>query len=363
VVERFPALEAAPAVVPGPESFAAAFGPRWLCLRRYRRHGEEALADLSLDAAQAGDVAVYRLHPALLDAATGFAGAGLVDGFHLPLSYAAVRVLAPLTPEIRSWGRRRESGAATFTADLVVTGLDGAPLVEIEGFTKRRIDPGQGAADLAAAASGEAGTRDRSLVDPAEIPEIAGAPEPAEPGMLPAQGADALARILGHRRHLPQIAVSTVPLTPRPGRTVPVAARATAAASDAESRPRSAPVPAGSLEETLRRLWGEVLGVPEVGLDDNFFALGGDSILGLQVVSRAREAGLELAPGQIFEHQTVAALAAALGGGRPAPVPEPAPEPAAAAAFDPGDFPLAEMDQEGLGRLFEQIAALDEEER
>jgi aryl carrier-like protein len=97
--------------------------------------------------------------------------------------------------------------------------------------------------------------------------------------------------------------------------------------------------------------------VAEVGLHDNFFSLGGDSILGLQVVARAREAGLELAPGQIFEHQTVAQLAAALGGGpgghRQAE--ETMPDTV-------GDFPLAEMDEAGLGQLFEQLAAIDSED-
>ncbi|TMR18529.1 non-ribosomal peptide synthetase, partial [Nonomuraea zeae] len=65
-------------------------------------------------------------------------------------------------------------------------------------------------------------------------------------------------------------------------------------------------------EVTLAEIWAEVLGASpgEVGVDDNFFALGGDSILGLQVVSRARRAGLSLTAKQIFRHQTIADLAA-----------------------------------------------------
>jgi acyl transferase domain-containing protein len=363
--ERFAALEVAPEEVPGPDSLAAAFGPRWRCLRRYRFAGDEGLADLSLDAAQAGDVATYRLHPALLDAATGFAGAGdgQMDGFRLPLSYRAVRVLAPLGPAIRSWGRRRASGGGeTVSADIVVTGPDGEPLLEIEEFTKRRIDPGQGAADLAAveqglaAGTGRPGARDRSLVDAAEFPEIAAAGR-EDRGLLPSEGADALVRILGRRR-LPQIIVSARPLAARPFR------RHVVPAARQERVPRAATVP-GDLEETLRRLWGEVLGVADVGLHDNFFALGGDSILGLQVVSRAREAGLELAPGQIFEHQTIADLAAALGGS-PAPPPgqrHPEGEPCEPEGSGRAElFPLAGLDEAGLGRLFEQIAALDDGE-
>ena len=57
-------------------------------------------------------------------------------------------------------------------------------------------------------------------------------------------------------------------------------------------------------------LFAEVLGVARVGIDDNFFALGGDSIMSIQLVSRARQAGLVITPRAVFQHQTVAALAA-----------------------------------------------------
>ncbi len=62
-------------------------------------------------------------------------------------------------------------------------------------------------------------------------------------------------------------------------------------------------------EEVLCGLFAEVLGLPRVGVDDNFFALGGDSIMSIQLVSRARRAGLVLTPRAVFAHQSVAALA------------------------------------------------------
>jgi amino acid adenylation domain-containing protein/non-ribosomal peptide synthase protein (TIGR01720 family) len=68
--------------------------------------------------------------------------------------------------------------------------------------------------------------------------------------------------------------------------------------------------PARTLEEqTISRIFAEVLSLEQVGIDDNFFNLGGDSILSIQVVSRARSAGLELTPRDIFEHPTVEMLA------------------------------------------------------
>ncbi|WP_411143364.1 amino acid adenylation domain-containing protein [Streptomyces sp. x-80] len=69
--------------------------------------------------------------------------------------------------------------------------------------------------------------------------------------------------------------------------------------------------PRGRAEETLAGIWADVLGVEKVGAEDNFFALGGDSILSMQVVSRARAAGLTVHSKDVFLRQTVASLAAA----------------------------------------------------
>ncbi|MFC5288832.1 non-ribosomal peptide synthase/polyketide synthase [Actinokineospora guangxiensis] len=67
--------------------------------------------------------------------------------------------------------------------------------------------------------------------------------------------------------------------------------------------------PRTETERVLARVWAEVLGLPRVGVHDNFFLLGGDSILGLRVAARAREAGLRVIARDLFLHQTIAALA------------------------------------------------------
>ncbi|MEO3871996.1 amino acid adenylation domain-containing protein [Nonomuraea sp. B12E4] len=74
----------------------------------------------------------------------------------------------------------------------------------------------------------------------------------------------------------------------------------------AASRP-----PRTHAERVLCSVLGDVLGVTGVGLDDGFFELGGDSIRSIQLVSRARAAGLVIAPADVFTHRTVEALAAA----------------------------------------------------
>ncbi len=67
--------------------------------------------------------------------------------------------------------------------------------------------------------------------------------------------------------------------------------------------------PSTPVEEVLAAVYAEVLGRERIGVDDDFFAVGGDSIRSIQVVSRAKARGVEVTPRQIFECRTVAALA------------------------------------------------------
>ncbi|CRK58162.1 Siderophore biosynthesis non-ribosomal peptide synthetase modules @ Bacillibactin synthetase component F [Alloactinosynnema sp. L-07] len=63
-------------------------------------------------------------------------------------------------------------------------------------------------------------------------------------------------------------------------------------------------------EEALCGLFADVLGLPRIGIDDSFFDLGGDSIVSIQLVSRARRAGIDFTPHEVFTHRTIERLAA-----------------------------------------------------
>jgi amino acid adenylation domain-containing protein/non-ribosomal peptide synthase protein (TIGR01720 family) len=67
--------------------------------------------------------------------------------------------------------------------------------------------------------------------------------------------------------------------------------------------------PRNETERALARIWADVLRRDRVSVTDSFFALGGDSILSIQIVSRAKRAGLHLTPRQVFEHRTIEELA------------------------------------------------------
>ncbi|MGG7105222.1 phosphopantetheine-binding protein, partial [Rhodococcus sp. 24CO] len=78
--------------------------------------------------------------------------------------------------------------------------------------------------------------------------------------------------------------------------------------------------PETEMESTLAGLFEEVLGLESVGAGDSFFSLGGDSIVAIQLVSRAKAAGIVFSSRDVFERKTVAGLAevAVFGDGSPA---------------------------------------------
>ena len=165
-----------------------------------------------------------------------------------------------------------------------------------------RIEPGEVEAALeahpqvaraaAAAREGTAGLRLAAWV----VPRPGPAPEPA-----------ALREFLAAR--LPEAMLPAVwtflpalPLTPT-GKVDRSALPEPAPEERVPAEPRTA------VEAALAEVWQQVLGVGTVGVHDDFFALGGDSILTLQIVAGARARGLAVTPRQIFERRTVAALA------------------------------------------------------
>ncbi|MBS0346728.1 MAG: amino acid adenylation domain-containing protein [Proteobacteria bacterium] len=152
-------------------------------------------------------------------------------------------------------------------------------------------------------------------------------------GLSNADGGEAFLRALG--QDAPQVLVSTrdPALLLRVGeRALAESAAASREAAPAPALADAAEQPDGAAavdgprtpaEATLVSLWKDLLGVSRVGIHDDFFELGGDSVVSIQLVARAKRAGLSLGVKQIFELRTVERLAAAVG--TPAAVPAPAP--------------------------------------
>jgi hypothetical protein len=161
------------------------------------------------------------------------------------------------------------------------------------------------------------------------------------------------------------VRLDTLPLTPNgkvDRRALPAPDASRPALEEGGVAPRSA------VEELLAGIWAQLLGLEQVGRHDNFFALGGDSILSIQMIAQAALGGLRLTPRHIFHHQTIAELAAvaerAPALSAPAdPVTDPvSPTPASAVGGHiVTDFPLAQLGQAQLAQAFDEITFAGED--
>ncbi|WP_217213905.1 non-ribosomal peptide synthetase [Streptomyces sp. AC550_RSS872] len=142
---------------------------------------------------------------------------------------------------------------------------------------------------------------------------VVGAAEADRPALL----THAARQLPAHMVPEALVALDALPMTPN-GKLDRAALPAPAASGPTPGR-----APGTVQERALRDLFAEVLQIPadDIGVDDGFFDLGGDSITSIHLVSRALAAGLRLTPRDVFEQRTVAGLAATAAG-RPATGPD-----------------------------------------
>jgi acyl transferase domain-containing protein/aryl carrier-like protein len=324
------------------------WGARWQSLRRARAGTDEALIDLELPAEFAGDLDGCGLHPALLDVATAFGGGMLSGGRMLPASYGRVRVSAPLPGSFLAHlhSPRRAKGDETLTLDLTLMTGEGEVLVEIADFVMRRL-----------ADSGRRPAAAQAAVTAGATPTAAmGAGMVTADWILPGEGVEAFRRILSRVR-FPRIVVSPFDL----GHTLDAmrrrsTERSAATPASQTTFPRSlgnAYVPAATETEILLvEIWKSVLGLDQVGSQDNFFDLGGDSVIAIQIVARSTARGLPVSPEQLFEHHTIAELAKWLDDARSGETGAP-PAPGLASL---GDGPIADdLSSAELDKVFSQL--------
>ncbi|HJX29774.1 MAG TPA: SDR family oxidoreductase, partial [Thermoanaerobaculia bacterium] len=279
------------------------FGSRWQGLfERVHFGAGEGLAFLRLASEFAADLESLVLHPALLDGAVAFALALAeeTESVFLPLAYERAVVLAPLPAAVASHMRLRgQLSAETLSCDVTVMDRDGVERLRVEGFTMKRL-------------------RETVPATPAVAPDSSF--DAYGEGILPHEGADLFERLLSNAVTSPQVVISLRDLD----RVLELAASVDherllehadrrIGGHGLHPRPRLSVAytkPGNEIEALLADAWGQILGLDRVGVHDNFFDLGGDSLMATRLVSiLRREMGAELSLRSLFESPTVAELA------------------------------------------------------
>jgi thioesterase domain-containing protein/NAD(P)-dependent dehydrogenase (short-subunit alcohol dehydrogenase family) len=283
------------------------FGPRWGCVQSIRAGRGEALLKLVLPDAYASDLESHRLHPALLDMAVGGAQT-LIPGFdpkrdfYVPFSYERVLLRRTLPRKLVSHVRFRANGSkdsAIFDAEL--SDEDGERVATIEGFMMRRVAP----ETLKGAAVEDAGRqRERAAL---------------REGMTPREGLDALRRMLENPVS-PQVVACTVDLEEWL-QQLDAEAHATSRRQQGTvqgggplfTRPNLSATfvaPRDNFETELAAMWQELLGVAQVGVNDDFFELGGQSLIAVRLFHRmGKKYKIEFPLATLFEAPTIAQCA------------------------------------------------------
>ena len=270
------------------------FGPRWQNLRTLRTGKDEGVAELELDSKFSSDIPSYLIHPALLDLATGCALYLIRDYEHsdsvyLPLTYKRIRVFQPLPRKIFSYIRVLQPSAArgeVATFEITICDERGNVLVTIEEFTMRRIaNFGAVEGSLSQDENAASSTEESAMAAP-------------RPGLAAQTAVNAFFQILDAPSRsgylvLPQPVDAYLD---RPALALPAEA--------------SAEGDTGKVEATLSDWWRELLGVESVGLDDDFFDLGGHSLIAVRLVSKIKKAyKLDFGLSVLFEARTIRQLA------------------------------------------------------
>lgn len=310
-------------------------GPRWQTFQAGELDAEAGIARFELSSNFEDDLAHYRLHPALLDGATNFltARAGATDpstssGLRLPFSYQSLRIYRPLTRTVYSQMRLAKGHPAhheTATFDITIRDEQGRRLVEVEGYTLRKFTPERINGDHSIMRETDVAVlKPQSPSDMALSEErgvmtsSAGVPALAH-GLSSAEGVEVFERILA--QSFQQVIVSTQDLSTeiqraKEGLVFSTEGGQTGSEQPKITRPSSLSdylAPRNELEERIANVWQDFLGIEPVGIDDDFFALGGDSLLAIQLTTRLTEAvHQKISANQLLNTPTVAALAADL---------------------------------------------------
>ena len=277
-----------------------AFGPRWQVIQSMAFGKNEGLAELQVPIVDEG----YRVHPGMMDLATGF-GLPLVenysgDQFWVPLTYGRIKIFGPMPERAFSWIRVAEGTTAdseNVRFDVSIADETGQVVIEVEDFTVHRLTQGIDFAK-SAAARGET----ERVLSPAEERLR----HTVEQGILPADGAEMFFRAMGSDH--PQVLISSLNLEKMIEQVEAEATQAPTSEGGFERPDLDSEFvePENEVERKLAEFWAELLGVAQIGVEDNFFDLGGHSLIAVRLFAKVKAAfSVDFPISILFEAPTI----------------------------------------------------------
>jgi amino acid adenylation domain-containing protein len=302
-------------------------GPRWNNLKKVYIGEDEALTVLELSEEFLGDLELMKLHPAVMDVATGFVQRFVGDGNYLPLAYEKLSVKAGMAVRMYGYARFKDKGLLnqkdTITCDIYIMDENGKELIDITGFTMKRVNKEAAASLNSLYTKGEYEELETEGLAAAADPmfgKLSGKAQWSRDDGLSVQDAMGVFDRILSGCTVPQIIVSARQLDAVIESINSFNREKIADEMDSEkfsqpvhARPTVNSIfiaPGNELEQTIGSIWQKVLGIDRIGVNDNFFELGGSSLTGIQVVAELKKAlGVELPTVSIFEAPTVSLMA------------------------------------------------------
>jgi len=301
------------------------FGPHWQIGKWVKMGKKEGLRRLELTGGFAHELEHYKLHPSMLDQATSFLFGHIYAGSaYIPFAYKRLRLFKPLPANIYSYSwittdttTRKE----LLTFGVILTDEQGDVCVEVEEFTMMEVsDEVRGRIYQREHLSSDALPVKDSFTSREELNERQR--YLLRIGILPAEGVEVFRRLLAVPGGVPQVVVSTIDLPMRIARQKQAGMnRMKDDARDQgpkHARPEISSTyvePRDDMEKTIAGIFQEHLGIAGIGINDDFFELGGDSLKAVSVTGKIHKTTQTEVPlAEFFNNPTVKKLAHFIAG-------------------------------------------------
>lgn len=300
------------------------FGSRWKNIKELYFGNKEAIALIELPSEYMGDMNFYNMHPALLDTATGcaqsLAGYDFKNEFFLPFSYSRIKIDRRLPYKFYSHIRYRlkenkNTNSAVF--DITIYDPEGNLIIDINEFVMMKSN----LSDVQISPAGKKNVHQEIIIEGSHNrvnPKSTGnqiLQLGQKEGILPAEGVEVFNMIL-RKPEYPQYIVVSQNINAlydiilnKDGQDKKLSSGVTPGESSRPKLSSEFVAPRNDIEKSIAEIWQEILGVDNIGINDDFLELGGHSLLLTRIVMRVRKKfNVDLSLSNLFDTPTIAAF-------------------------------------------------------